>query len=73
MPERLLLSIPEVAEAMGIGRSSVYMLLDTGALASLKVGKLRRISRSELERFIHQRETATTTEPAASPAIPEVA
>ncbi|MDQ3579533.1 MAG: helix-turn-helix domain-containing protein [Actinomycetota bacterium] len=41
--ERVLLTAEEVAEALSIGRCTVYDLIRTGQLASLKIGKLRRI------------------------------
>ena len=41
--ERLLLTAEEVAEALNVGRCTVYDLIRTGQLQSFKIGKLRRI------------------------------
>jgi excisionase family DNA binding protein len=44
-PERLL-TIAEAAEAMSVGRTSIYGLIDAGKLRSLKVGRRRLIPAS---------------------------
>jgi excisionase family DNA binding protein len=49
---RLLLTVPEVASALGIGRNAVYVLVLTGQLASIKIGRLRRVPVGALETFI---------------------
>lgn len=41
--ERLLLTAEEVAEALHIGRSRVYLLIASKELTSVKIGSLRRI------------------------------
>jgi excisionase family DNA binding protein len=41
--ERVLLTAEEVAEALHIGRCTVYDLIRSGHLRSFKIGKLRRI------------------------------
>lgn len=41
--ERVLLTAEEVADALRIGRCTVYDLLRTGQIQSFKIGKLRRI------------------------------
>jgi excisionase family DNA binding protein len=50
---RLLLTVPEVASALGGGRNAVYELVLTGQLASIKIGRLRRVPISALETFIN--------------------
>jgi excisionase family DNA binding protein len=42
-PRRLLLTVPEVASALGVGRNVVYELVLTRQLASIKIGRLRRV------------------------------
>ena len=49
---QLLFTIPEAADALRIGRTSVYQLLDTGQLPSIKIGSRRLIVRADLEAFI---------------------
>jgi excisionase family DNA binding protein len=43
-----------------IGRDKVYYLLRTGQLRSIKIGKLRRISRAWIAEFIGGLEIRTT-------------
>jgi excisionase family DNA binding protein len=50
--ERVLLSPEEVAEALHIGRCTVYDLIRTNQLQSFKIGKLRRIPVDAVHKFI---------------------
>lgn len=62
VPRRaLLLTIPEVAAALRISRSSVYRLFDGGQLGWVRVGSTRRVTPAEIDRFITEH-----TEKAAS-------
>lgn len=59
---RLLLTVNDVATELGCCRDTVYSLLNTGALTSVRIGtRLRRIRRSDLDAFIG----SLPTEPAA--------
>ncbi|MGN9846203.1 helix-turn-helix domain-containing protein [Nonomuraea sp. H19] len=49
---RLLLTVPEAAQALAISRSKLYQLLATGAVASLRIDGSRRIPVSALNDFI---------------------
>jgi len=40
---RLLLTVPEAAEALAISRSKLYELLASGAIASIRIDGSRRI------------------------------
>ena len=52
-PQRLLLSVAEVAAELGCGRDTVYALLTSGALPSVRLGgRLRRIRRADLTRSV---------------------
>ena len=53
----LVFTIPEAAAALRIGRTSVYQLMDTGQLPSIKIGTRRLIARTDLEHFIDQART----------------
>jgi excisionase family DNA binding protein len=55
LPVKLLLTVQEAAQALGIGRSVVYELLLAGDLSGVRIGRTRRIPVSELERFIAAR------------------
>ncbi|WP_374986555.1 helix-turn-helix domain-containing protein [Streptomyces fradiae] len=50
--EPLLYKPEEAAKALGLGRSTVYELMAAGVLAYVKVGRCRRIRRSDLERYV---------------------
>jgi excisionase family DNA binding protein len=54
-PVKLLLTVPEAAVALGIGRSLVYQLLLSQQIHSVKIGRARRIPLTVLEGFIAQR------------------
>jgi excisionase family DNA binding protein len=49
---RRLLTIVEAADALRISRSSVYRLFDAGQLAWVQIGASRRVTSSEIDRFI---------------------
>jgi excisionase family DNA binding protein len=50
-----LLTVPEAAEQLHISRVSLYELIRSGQLPSLKIGKSRRIPASALGRFVAER------------------
>jgi len=43
MPNRVLLTIEEAAEQLGIGRTLMCKLIKTGDVESVQIGRLRRI------------------------------
>lgn len=49
---RLLLTVPEAAEALAISRSKLYELLAAGAVDSIRIDGSRRISLSALEEYV---------------------
>lgn len=51
-PVKLLLSVPEAAAALSIGQTVLWRYVGSGALASVKVGRSRRIKVADLERFV---------------------
>lgn len=52
-----LLTVEQTADVLQIGRDRVYRLLRIRELPSIKIGKLRRISRQRIADFIRQRES----------------
>jgi len=60
--EKLLLRIPEAAAILGLGRSTVYALIGSGALPVVRVGRSVRIPMSGLQTWI---ETQTASLPVA--------
>jgi excisionase family DNA binding protein len=49
---RLLYTPKEAAQALGISRSSLYVLLSQGAIDSVRIGGSRRITATALNTFI---------------------
>lgn len=62
-PSRLL-TVNEVANLLGCGRTLVYELMGKGQLTHIKVGRLTRIPPAEVERFVQRR---LDPEPVARP------
>jgi excisionase family DNA binding protein len=59
--DRLLLTPAEAATALGIGRSKVYELLQTGQLESVHIGACRRVPAEAVHSFLRSlRATAST-------------
>jgi excisionase family DNA binding protein len=50
--DKLLLTPTEAAAALGIGRSKVYELLQTGQLRSVRIGTCRRIPADALQTLV---------------------
>ncbi len=48
----LLCTIREAAKLLGVGRTSVYELMNSGHLQSVKIGARRLIPRSSIEAFV---------------------
>ncbi|MEM8923795.1 MAG: helix-turn-helix domain-containing protein [Actinomycetota bacterium] len=55
---KLAYSVEEAAEALGISRRSIYELLRSGQLGSVKIGARRLIRRTDLDVFLGSLETA---------------
>lgn len=48
---RLLHPIPDAAEVLGIGRSTLYNLITNGDIAVVKIGRRTLVAQDELERY----------------------
>lgn len=53
-PRKLLLSVEEAAEVLGVGRTAMYALLRTGAVRSVTLGRSRRVRPEDLEAYVEQ-------------------
>jgi excisionase family DNA binding protein len=56
--QRLLLTVTEAAQQLGIGRSLLYELLADGQVESIHVGRLRRIPIEALADFIDRQRSS---------------
>jgi excisionase family DNA binding protein len=52
----LLLSIPDVAASLGLGRSKVYELIAKEGLPVVRFGRSVRVSVASLQKWVEQRE-----------------
>lgn len=50
--DKLLLTPTEAANVLGIGRSKLYELLQTGELVSVRIGSCRRVPADALHSFL---------------------
>jgi len=50
---KLLLTAEDAAERLGIGRTTMFALIRSGAVESVLIGRLRRIRVADLERYIN--------------------
>ncbi len=51
-PLRLVLTIEEAAERLGIGRTLMYALVSAGEVESVRIGRLRRVPTDALESYV---------------------
>jgi excisionase family DNA binding protein len=66
MPERVLLTVEEAAERLGIGRTLAFRLVKTGQLESVQISRLRRVPASAVREFAENLVTdAAAQNPAA--------
>jgi len=52
--EKVLYTLPEVQEALSLGRSKVYELIGQGELRPLRVGRAVRFRAQEVEAFVER-------------------
>lgn len=45
-------SAEELARELGVGRTTAYSLLWSGAIPSMKLGRLRKVRREDLEAYL---------------------
>lgn len=48
----VLLTVEDAAQALALGRTKIYELLETGTLRSVKIGRARRIPVDALHEFV---------------------
>lgn len=55
---RLLLTVDEAADQLGIGRTLMYALVKDGEVESVHIGRLRRIPADALPRYLERLRTS---------------
>jgi excisionase family DNA binding protein len=51
---RLVLTIEEAAERLGIGRTTMYALVKSGDIRTVTIGRLRRVPAQCLEEYVNR-------------------
>ncbi|WP_045877110.1 helix-turn-helix domain-containing protein [Pseudofrankia sp. DC12] len=55
---KLLLTVEEAADVLGLGRTTTYALIRTGALKSVRIGRARRVRVTDLDAYAAQLDAA---------------
>ncbi|MCZ2805747.1 MULTISPECIES: helix-turn-helix domain-containing protein [unclassified Modestobacter] len=58
----LLLTAAQAAKALSISRTTLYTLINIGALRPVHIGRSCRLSRAELQRYVNRLEASDRTE-----------
>ena len=56
MQERLVYSVPEVMDLLGLSRQTVYHEINSGRLSSFTLGRRRLVSGTALRDWVERRE-----------------
>lgn len=56
--DTVLLTIPETARELRVARATVYRLINSGALPTVRVGHARRVERTALTTYIRNNRSA---------------
>jgi excisionase family DNA binding protein len=56
---RLMLTVLEAAEILKVGRSTVYGLIDSGELESVRIGRLRRIPMEAVTDYVARKRSGS--------------
>lgn len=59
--QRLLLTVEQAADRLGICRSNMFKLIRTGAVESVQIGRLRRITPAALEDYVNRLSSGTAS------------
>ena len=60
--EQILLRAEEVARALGLGRSKVYELMQSGELPVVRIGRSVRVARAALESWVRANTSTPSSE-----------
>jgi excisionase family DNA binding protein len=53
-PQRLLYTTDNAGAILGVGRTTIYQLIQSGELKSVKIGRSRRIPAAALQDYINK-------------------
>lgn len=69
-PQRILLTVREVAFVLGCGRTLVYDLISSRQLPVVKVGRLTRVPRAAVDTFVSRHLTTGSSIALQTPGAP---
>ena len=49
-----LMSVEEVSAFLGLGRTYTYQLLTRGEIPSVRIGRLKKVRRTDVEKFVEK-------------------
>lgn len=64
-PPRVMFTVEEAAEQLGIGRTVMFRLIRNGDIESVRIGRLRRVPASAIQDYAARLVSDTTTQTAA--------
>lgn len=53
-PPRLMLTVEQAAEALGIGRTTMFALIKAGEIQAVRIGRLRRVPADAIEAHVQR-------------------
>lgn len=62
-PANLLLKPEDAAKVLAIGRTQVYALIATGELASVQIGRLRRVPYAACQQYVEHLQALLVASP----------
>lgn len=65
VPARVMFTAEEAAEQLGIGRTVMFRLIRNGDIASVRIGRLRRVPASAIQDYAARLVSDTATQTAA--------
>ncbi|MBS2534156.1 excisionase family DNA-binding protein [Catenulispora sp. NF23] len=51
---RVMLTVEQAADAIGIGRTTMFALLKNGDVESVRIGRLRRVPAAAIDSFLER-------------------
>lgn len=57
-----IMNVKQIQEALGIGKTLTYKLLNTNAIESMKIGKVYRVTKINLIKYVHKDKSYTNTD-----------
>lgn len=54
--EKLAFTVEEAAKLLSISRAHLYRLIFTGVIGTIRIGRSRRVTKNQLDRFLERSE-----------------